>query len=275
MYLTGSQIEIINPEVARGHVRHALFDLDGTISLIREGWQGVMIPLMVKILRETPKGREESEEKLYWTVSDFVTRLTGRETIYQMLQLCEEISKRGGHPLAAVEYKHQYQAFLWERIKGRISALETGRILPDEMMVPSASPMLEALHRRGIRCYLASGTDEHYVVGEARLLQVLQYFERVYGALDDWKSYSKRQVIDRIIEENKLHAEEFVSFGDGFVEIEETKAVGGIAVGIASNEVTRQGRNEWKRKRLIEAGADIIAPDFRDHGCLVAFLCGK
>ena len=274
-YLTGSEIEVINPQIPRGHIRHALFDFDGTISLIREGWQGVMIPMMVEILRQTPKGRMEPEEELERLVTDFVTRLTGKQTIYQMLRLCEEVRKRGGQPLDPLEYKRLYHERLWERIKGRVEALRTGRVEPDEMMVPGARAMLEALRARGVTCYLASGTDEPYVWDEARALRIDHYFAGIYGALDDWKSYSKRKVIERIIGENGLSGKEFASFGDGFVEIEEAKAVGGIAVGVASNEATRKGINEWKRKRLIEAGADIIVPDFREHERLVGYLLGE
>jgi len=50
--------------------------------------------------------------------------------------------------------------------------------------------------------------------------------------------------------------------GDGFVEIEELKKVGGLAIGVASNEETRTGVNDWKRNRLIRAGADIIIGDY-------------
>jgi phosphoglycolate phosphatase-like HAD superfamily hydrolase len=192
-----------------------------------------------------------------------------------MLRLCEEVRKRGGQPLDPLEYKRLYHERLWERIKGRVEALRAGRVEPDEMMVPGARAMLEALRARGVTCYLASGTDEPYVWDEARVLRIAHYFAGIYGALDDWRSYSKRKVIERIIEENGLSGEEFVSFGDGFVEIEETKAVGGIAVGVASNEATREGINEWKRKRLIEAGADIIVPDFREHERLVGYLFGE
>jgi hypothetical protein len=63
-----------------------------------------------------------------------------------------------------------------------------------------------------------------------------------------------------------------VAFGDGYVEIEDTKAAGGIAVGVASNEAIRSGIDEWKRRRLIAAGADIIVPDFREGGQLLAYL---
>ena len=37
----------------------------------------------------------------------------------------------------------------------------------------------------------------------------------------------------------------------------------GLAVGVATNEETRQGINAWKRDRLISAGANLIIPDFR------------
>jgi len=263
-------IEIINPHIERGHIRHALFDFDGTISLIREGWQQVMIPMMVEILLQTP--HHESEEELYALVTEYVERLTGRQTIYQMIRLCEEVRKRGGHPLDPLDYKRMYHERLWERIKGRIAALKSGQVSPEEMMVPGALAMLEAMRARGVTCYLASGTDEPYVLDEAEALGITPYFAGIYGALDDYKRYSKRMVIERIIEENRLSGSEFVAFGDGFVEIEDAKAVGGIAVGVASNEVTRCGINEWKRRRLIEAGADIIVPDFRQHERLVAYL---
>ena len=85
-----SSIEIINPAISRGQIHHALFDFDGTLSLIREGWQGVMIPMLVELLMETPQ--HEFEDELYGVVTEFVERLTGKQTIYQMIRLCEEMS---------------------------------------------------------------------------------------------------------------------------------------------------------------------------------------
>jgi len=272
-YLPGTHIEVINPDIPRGAIRHALFDFDGTISLIREGWQGVMIPMMVEILLQTPQ--HEDEEELRRVVTDFVDRLTGKQTIYQMLRLCEEVEKRGGKPADPLVYKRMYHDRLWERIKGRVAALERGEVPPEEMMVPGALEMVKALRARGVTCYLASGTDEPYVLHEAAVLGLTPYFARIYGALDDYKRYSKKMVIERIIRENDLHGREFAAFGDGFVEIEDAKAVGGIAVGVASNEATREGVNLWKRQRLIAAGADLIVPDFREHDRLVAYLFGE
>jgi hypothetical protein len=41
---------------------------------------------------------------------------------------------------------------------------------------------------------------------------------------------------------------------------------------VASNEATRAGIDAWKRDRLIQAGADLIVPDFREHAELVHYL---
>src|SRR5437868_2437008 len=74
MFLDG-EIEVLHPEIPRGRFRSVLFDFDGTLSLIREGWPQVMIPMMVGVLRET--GTRETEEELTRAVEDFVMRLNG------------------------------------------------------------------------------------------------------------------------------------------------------------------------------------------------------
>jgi phosphoglycolate phosphatase-like HAD superfamily hydrolase len=270
-YHPETAIEVINLHVERSRIRFALFDFDGTISLIREGWQGVMIPMMVEVLLDTP--HHESEAELTQVVTDFVTRLTGKQTIYQMLQLAEEVKERGGTPLDPLDYKYEYLRRLWTRIGDRVADLKAGRKSPDDFIVPGALELLAALRDRDVTCYLASGTDHPYVLDEAGVLGLPAYFgDHIYGALDDYQSFSKRMVIERILRENRLAGPELVAFGDGFVEIEDTKSVGGIAVGVASNETSRQGIDAWKRGRLIQAGADLIIPDFREHDALVNYL---
>jgi phosphoglycolate phosphatase-like HAD superfamily hydrolase len=263
-------IEIVHNHIERGRIRHALFDFDGTLSLIRAGWQDVMVPQMVEWLLKTPD--HESEAELYVVVTDFVTRLTGKQTIYQMIQLAEEVQKRGGRSADPLVYKRLYLDRLWERIKDRVAGLKAGQIAADDLMVPGGRAMLAAMRARGVRCYLASGTDEPYVLDEAAALQITPYFAGIYGAQDDYTRFSKKLLIERIIAEHALAGPEFVAFGDGFVEIEDTRRVGGIAVGVASDEANRTSLDGWKRNRLIQAGADLIVPDFRGHAELVAYL---
>jgi phosphoglycolate phosphatase len=269
--LPDDEIEVLRPDLPRGRFRSVLFDFDGTLSLIREGWPQVMIPMMVDVLRAT--GTPETEAELYGAVEEFVMRLNGRQTIYQMIQLAEEVRRRGGRPLEPLAYKHRYHDLLMERIRSRIAALEAGMAIPAQWMVPGTHDLLEGLRQRGATLYLASGTDLKYVRHEAELLDVAEYFgEHIYGALDEYKNFSKQMIIERILQENGLRGEELLGFGDGFVEIEEVKRVGGVAVAVASDEVRRQGVNEWKRQRLIRAGADLVIPEYRRHERLLQYL---
>ncbi|MBI2298602.1 MAG: HAD family hydrolase [Armatimonadetes bacterium] len=268
------QIEIHTESLVRGRVRFALFDFDGTVSLIRTGWQDVMIPMMVDILAATPKA--EDRETLDGVVRDYVDTLTGKQTIYQMLRLADEVRRRGGTPRDPLDYKHQYLDLLWDKVRHRVAGLKDGRIAPDELLVPGCVALLENLRARGITCYLASGTDEPYVIDEARALRVDECFDGgIYGALDDYRKFSKQMIIDRIFAEHGLGGPELVAFGDGYVEIENTVAVGGIAIGAATDEVTRCGVNAWKRNRLILAGAHMIVPDFREQTRLLSWLCAE
>jgi phosphoglycolate phosphatase len=269
--LIDDEIEVVNPDLPRGRFRSALFDFDGTLSLIREGWPQVMIPMMVAELRAT--GTAETEAELTAAVEDFVMRLNGRQTIYQMMQLAEEVRRRGGSAREPLEYKHRYHDLLMARIEGRLAALASGAATAEEWTVPGSHALLEGLRRRGVTLYLASGTDLKYVRREAELLGLAPYFgERIYGALDDYQSFSKKMIIDRILSEHGLRGEELVGFGDGFVEIEEVKGVGGVAVAVASDEVKRSGVNAWKRARLVRAGADVVIPEYRKHERLLAWL---
>ena len=264
-------IEVINPALPRGRFRSVLFDFDGTLSLIREGWPQVMIPMMVGMLRET--GTTESEAELTAAVEEFVMRLNGRQTIYQMIQLAEEVQRRGGRPDDPLAYKRRYHDLLLRRIQGRLTALESGAATPEAWTVPGSHALLEQLRRRGLTLYLASGTDLQYVRHEARLLHLDGFFgPNIYGALDQYQNFSKRQVIEQILRDHDLHGEELLAFGDGFVEIEEVKRVGGVAVAVASDEVKREGVNAWKRDRLVRAGADLVIPEYRRHEALVRYL---
>jgi phosphoglycolate phosphatase len=253
-------IEIVTPGVSAGRTRVALFDFDGTLSLIRAGWMDVMVPMMLEFLAETKSGESEAELRL--VVEEFVGRLTGRQTIYQMIELAENIAKRGGRPLDPLEYKKIYLDRLWVKIEHRIDDLREGRVSPEKYLVPGSRALLEELAGRGYAMYLASGTDHAYMQREARLLDVHRYFAGVHGALDDYKSFSKAILIQRIIESAAFRGDEFLGFGDGYVEIQNVKQVGGVAVGVATAEPECLTVDEWKRARLVGVGADVIIPNF-------------
>jgi phosphoglycolate phosphatase len=254
-------IETLRPGAHASRAKIALFDFDGTISTIRAGWVDVMVPMMVECLAELKTG--ESEAALTEIVREFVGRLTGKDTIYQMIELSDQVKARGGTPLEPLAYKRRYLDLLWVMIQDRVEGLRKGQLEPDKFMVPGARALLELLKDRGLKMYLASGTDDADMKAEARLLDVERYFDGgCHGALDDYKTFSKAILIKRIIDSAEAKGEEFLGFGDGFVEIENVKQVGGLAVGVATDEPECIQVDQWKRDRLVKVGADYIIPNY-------------
>jgi phosphoglycolate phosphatase-like HAD superfamily hydrolase len=255
-----------------GHTRHALFDFDGTLSLLRQGWETVMHPMMVEAIC----GASASTPEIEQLVGDYVDRSTGILTILQMEWLAETVRQRGmvPNPLSAREYKAIYLERLMASVGRRIDQVAQGQVAPDERMVPGAREFVAGLRSRGVRLYLASGTDHADVAREAALLGMADFFEqRIYGALDHSQAtHSKERVIQRILDENGLAGDELLVAGDGPVEIREAHARRALALGVATDEVSRSGWNPHKVERLTAAGADLLVPDFSHAQDLLGML---
>lgn len=273
---------------SRGQIRHAIFDFDGTLSLLRAGWQEVMTDYFDEVLAAT--GSVEDAPSRLQVCVDFITRLTGRQTIFQCIELAAQVEKRGSEALPAAAYKEEYLRRLHLHIEHRRVAIGAGAD-PTRYLVPGTHELLRRLQACHIRCYLASGTDVAYVRQEAQLLGVDHYFTdpgeppRIYGALEDYRKFSKRMVIEQILTESELEGDSLVGLGDGYVEIEETLRAGGWAIGIASDETLVDeddpdvpgapgvpAMDPWKEKRLWEAGAQILTPNWLECDALLDCL---
>ena len=270
--MPGTSIEIFSDGRGESPPAYALFDFDGTLSLVREGWVDVMVPMMVEILQQAPTA--ESADELAAVCREFVDELTGKQTIYQMMRLAEEVRQRGGRAAEPLEYKRLYHERLMERSEGRRDRVRSGEAEAEARVVPGALEMLQGLADRGVSLYLASGTDEAYVREEAELLKIDRFFgSHIYGAVDDFRSFSKQMVIQRLLDHNEVDASRLVGFGDGYVEIDNVKTSGGLAVGVATDESARNGRiDAWKRDRLVGVGADVIVPDFGETAALLNWM---
>ncbi len=269
-YLQETKIEIIN-EVHAGDIKHAVLDFDGTISVIRDGWQNVMVPMMVELLMETPTG--ESKEKLEEIVVEYVDRLTGKQTIYQMIEFSEQVKQRGGKPLEPLAYKQMYNDRLLPIVNGRIAKLDSGELEAKDFRLRGSLEFLKELCDRGVTLYLASGTDIEFVKHEADILGITPYLKGgIFGALKEYKRFSKEMVIKGILSDFNLGGDQLLIVGDGYVEIQNAKAVGAIALGVASVENNIFNMNADKRQRLINAGADIIIPDFGESDKVIEYL---
>lgn len=282
-YVKDTDIEICEPGVLEhiGHIKHAVFDHDGTISILREGWEKIMHPLMMKaILGEQ---YETADAGLYGVVSqhctDYIDQSTGIQTIIQMEALVGMVDDFNivpkGQILDKFGYKELYNDALLEMVNQRTDKVQRGELNVADVTIKGAVDLLHALKDRGVRLYLASGTDRDDVVREAELLGYASVFDGgIHGSVGDVSKYSKKMVIDQIMRENKLRGQELVVFGDGPVEIQEGRRFGGISVGIACDEPRRYGLNLEKRTRLIRAGAQLVVPDFAQYEQLLKVLFG-
>ena len=267
-------LEIIEPVAEGREFKIAMFDFDGTLSLIREGWQEIMIPYFCEEFFASVPDRKETDDEVNALVTDFVDELTGKQTIFQCMQLKTEIEKRGGKAKEAMDYKNEYLRRLFLKIESKRQGLADGTISPVELLVKGSEEFLIALKNQGIEIFCASGTDQPQVIEEAKLLGLDKYFgNNIFGALDEHASQcSKELVINRVLNDKNVKGENLLSFGDGFVEIELVKNVGGYAVAVATDEQNQCGVNEQKRVRLLSAGAHAVVPDFENTEALIRHL---
>lgn len=267
-------VEVLNPHLRRGPFRAALFDFDGTLSLIREGWPRVMVGLMADRLRALGLAPEPDEE-LWGRIERFVMALNGHPTAVQMRRFADEVTARGGTPADPAEYLREYLDALMLVVRQRWDLLTSGRAEPAGWVVPDAHAIVENLTARGVPLYLASGTDLTAVRYEGELLRVLGPFgDHVYAPAEHDPQFSKGRVVDMIVSTLGIRGDELLGFGDGVVECQEVRRAGGVFVGVASAEAGQVGPDRGKRDRLAAAGADLIIPDYAEQEALIAWLWG-
>ena len=278
-HLPGTQIETLTGRRPGVRIRHAIFDHDGTISTLRQGWEAIMEPLMVKAVLG-PRLADcdaATHARVLATVRAFIDRTTGIQTLAQMKGLVGLVREFGFVPPAEVLDEHGYKAIyneeLLKLVRDRMNQLERGELAPGDWEIKNARLLLERLHAAGVTLYLASGTDEADVITEARAMGYAHLFTGgIHGAVGDLKIEAKRVVLERIIKSGGLGGDELVVFGDGPVEIREGRRRGAFTVGLASDEVRRHGLDLRKRTRLVRAGADVIAPDFSQLDAVLTHL---
>jgi len=279
-YHENSEIEIVNRIPRDLRIKYAIFDNDGTLSTLREGWEQIMSPMMIKaILGEKFGETDESKySKVKSAVNQLIDKTTGIQTLRQMQMLVRLITEFGFVPedqiLTEAGYKAIYNNDLMDLVRKREKKVLEMELTVEDLTIKNSVHFLKKLYDKGIKLYLTSGTDEEDVKHEAAVLGYDYLFEgRIYGATGDINVEAKKMVLGKIINMiGEPEAKSVVTFGDGPVEIRETHKMGGITTGVASNELRRYGLNQVKRTRLIQAGADIIIPDFTQFEKLLQLL---
>ena len=281
-YLPGTDIEICNRNIignTKG-IKHIVFDHDGTLSLLRQGWEEIMNKVMVQAITGNKKPDNRLSKKIRKRVSEYIELSTGIQTILQMEKLVDLVKEFKQVPESDIQdefgYKSIYLKQLMQSVNERLRKIAGGKIAKDQYRIKGSIDFLSQLKKYGVQLCLASGTDKKDVLNEAEIMGYADLFEgEIYGSLDDVNKYSKKMVIESIIQVNGLKEFEFAVIGDGPVEIREGKKKMGITIGVASDEKKGYGLDKDKRTKLINAGADIIIPDFSDCKSLLVLLFGE
>ena len=276
----GTEIEVVEPYPLENAIRCAVFDHDGTLSTLRQGWERVMEDMMTQAVLGPAEAKVDraTRERLVEDIRNHIGQTTGLPTLRQMEGLVQRVEQAGFVPraevLPAAAYKEAYIAALRARLERRRARLAAGELEPADFTVKGAIAFLHRLHAAGVMLCLASGTDEQEVVLEARALGYAHLFGgRIYGARPDGRYNAKHAVLDGLLSSAEAFCPaEIVVFGDGPAELREARRRGILAVGVASDEVQRFGLNPEKRSRLIRAGAHVIIPDYAQADTLLSLL---
>jgi phosphoglycolate phosphatase-like HAD superfamily hydrolase len=265
-------LDLVPLPAERPRLRAVLFDFDGTISTLREGWPAVMAPLMLEMIA----GPTAPTDALRHEVAEYIDRSTGIQTIYQMVWLAETVARYGLNPEVhdAWWYKAEYLRRLMAPVQARATQVLSGATPREAFMVAGSVGFLDALRAAGIAMYVASGTDHPDVVREVGTLGLSDYFLEIAGAPPDAMDCSKEAVLRRLATEAGLQGPEVAVIGDGRVEIALGREVGAVTLGVASDEVARRGINPAKVQKLADAGAHAIVGDFSDLARLLPWLLG-
>lgn len=252
-------------------ISHVVFDFDGTLSWIRHGWPAIMHAVFDRNWVGNPEETPACRKKIFDSI---IIGLNGRPTIHQMERFADLLSERN-ITRDPESLRLEYQEELDQEIYRRLASIHLQQSTRDEFVVHGARSLLEWLANEGLNLIVLSSTIEYRVREEAEALGLTDFFKnRIHGSGENSSAFSKMDVLQRILEEDGIQGNNLLSFGDGPVEIECTKKIGGTAIAICSDETENgSGRMEpVKHSQLLKAGADAALPDFRDATALMQYL---
>jgi phosphoglycolate phosphatase-like HAD superfamily hydrolase len=227
------------------------------MSLIRIGWQQVMHGVM----RNALAPHHPRPEHLDAEITGYIARSTGQPSIIQMAWVDEQVLLYGGVAHGAQYYLDQFSQAMSAQIDARVRTLHDDQSA-DACMVPGARSFLTLLRNHGIHVALVSGTERHHLIRESQALRIHDFFDAgIYGPGAHAPTFTKLDAMQHLAQIYHVAPGEFLSVGDGPVEIMAGKELHGFSLAVASHEESG-GLDDAKRVHLLHAGADAVIANF-------------
>ena len=138
-------------------ITHAIFDNDGTISTLREGWERIMEPMMIRAILGPgwKQAGQDLYERVRGRVRDYIDATTGVQTLVQMQGLVEMVREFGVVPAAEVKdeagYKAVYNEELLAMVKAPAGQARRGELSVEDYTLKGSLAFLRSLRAAGVR----------------------------------------------------------------------------------------------------------------------------
>ncbi len=202
-------------------LQHILFDLDGTLTDPKIGITRSIQYALEKLKKPVP-----SCDNLTWCIGppllDSLHRLVGGED----LSLARE---------ALALYRERFS--------------ELGKF--ENTVYPDIPELLKNLQQQGFQLFLATAKPDLFAREILDHFQLSSYFSNIYGSKLNGELSKKGDLIQHIIQRERLQAEHALMVGDRKHDVLRAKSCGMKSLGLLYGYGTHQ--------ELIEAGADFLA----------------
>ncbi len=202
-------------------LQHILFDLDGTLTDPKIGITRSIQYALEKLKKPVP-----SCDNLTWCIGppllDSLHRLVGGED----LSLARE---------ALALYRERFS--------------ELGKF--ENTVYPDIPELLKNLQQQGFQLFLATAKPDLFAREILDHFQLSSYFSNIYGSKLNGELSKKGDLIQHIIQRERLQAEHALMVGDRKHDVLGAKSCGMKSLGLLYGYGTHQ--------ELIEAGADFLA----------------
>tara|TARA_Y100000310_G_scaffold206661_1_gene207086 strand:+ start:778 stop:1668 length:891 start_codon:yes stop_codon:yes gene_type:complete len=276
------KIQDTNIEIVRdfdpSQLEFALFDFDGTLSRERDGWVNLMVASMSAIMSEVLP-----IEQARIAVLENIEANIGLPTFTGLRKLNEYRDELGWRRISTKTLKNIYNDQLLKMVDQKRADIKDGVLDHSELVVFGTYFLLDEIKKRyEDNMYVASGSDKSAVAESVDLLEMTKYFgDRVLAAgdLGDPEKCAKKHIIEELVRDKDAHGK-ILTFGDGFPEILHTYHNGGVCVGVITSDCSNDEHLgyltiEKKRKRLMDAGAHIIIPNYKNTPALIKVIHDK